>query len=123
MIKQVNHILIHIFNFLLLKISVPNHNVIDINHDSLGETLKPQPKLNNNQHLENRHEEEKKIMKSPRVPNEYKNIESPFKPFRQNSFDTQSKMNGEGKNYRIMLNIRNSINYFKIPKKYLKKFK
>ena len=66
-------------------------------------------------------------MKSPRVPNDYKNIDSPFKPFRQNSFDTQSKMNGEGKNYRTMLNIRNSIsnseNYFKIPKKYLKKFK
>ena len=84
------------------------YNVKDVNHDFLGKRLKPQPNSDSNQHLENRHEEEKNIMKSPHIPYEHRNIESHFKPFRENSFDAKSKVNGEGKSYRIILNIRNS---------------
>ena len=70
--------------------------------------MKPQPKPDNNQHLDNRHEEEKNIMKFSHIPNEHRNIESPFKPDKENIFEANSKVNGEGKSNRIILNIRNS---------------
>ena len=88
--------------------SIKINNVKDLNHDFLGERLKPQLKSDKHQHLENRHEEEKNIMKSPHIPNEHRNIESRFKPFSENSLDAKSKVNGEGKSCRIILNIRNS---------------
>ena len=68
----------------------------------------PQPNSDNNLYLENLHEEENNIMKSPHILNEHRHIESHFKFFRENSFDAKSKMNGAGKSYRIILNISNS---------------
>ena len=85
-----------------------NKNVKDLNHDSLGKSLKPLPQSGNSRHLENRHKEDKDIMKSPRIPHEHRNIESASKPLRENSFDAQSKVTGEGKIYRIILYLINS---------------
>ena len=82
-----------------------NKTVKDLNHDSLGKSLKPLPQSGNNRHLENRHKEDKDIMKSPHIPNDHRNIKSPFNPFRRNSFDTQIKENFEGISYRNLMNI------------------
>ena len=82
-----------------------NKNVKDLNHDSLGKSLKPLPQSGNNRHLENRHKEDEDILKSPHIPNDHRNIESPFNPFRKNSFDTQIKANLEGISYRNLMNI------------------
>ena len=126
MIKQVNQI--NKSNSILTPFNIPNDyishhssnathysrksnivNVVkDINHDSLGKRLKPLPQSYIYQHLENRHEEDKDIMKSPRIPHKHRNIESASKPFRENSFDAQSKVTGEGKIYRIILYLINS---------------
>ena len=89
--------------WLDLHYSRKSNIVKDINHDFLGKRLKPLPQSYNYQHLENRHEEDKDIMKSPSIPHEHRNIESASKPFRENSVDAQSKVTGEGKIYRIII--------------------
>ena len=47
--------------------------------------------------------EEKKAVKDPHVPNDNRNIDSPFHQDSRNSSDSRSKVNVEGKNHSIMM--------------------
>ena len=69
--------------------------IINRNNGSLNESLKTQSQMNK--------KEEKKVVKIPDMPNENRNIESPFHQDGRNSFDPQTKVNVEGKNPSILI--------------------